>query len=203
MRIHVRWIALFLMVIALGNSALTYASKDQYKTLKAPQSVPAFSLKDHAGNDFGLAQLQGQWSLIFIGFTSCPDVCPLTLMQLEAVRADLGLRFTPERIPNIIFLAVDPARDKSVLGKYLAHFHPENIGITGEREQIDILVKGMDAFYRFSPKPGSDFYDVVHTAAIAVIDPKAQLVSKISPPFDINPMAEYLTQLIRQAKYHE
>lgn len=203
MRNNARWAVLLVVIAMFGRSAFAYAGSDQYKTLKTPLAVPAFSLQDHTGNEFGLTQLKGQWSLVFIGFTSCPDVCPLTLMQLEAVRADLGLRFTPERIPQIIFLAVDPARDKPVLGKYLAHFHPKNIGVTGEREQIDIMVKGMDAFYRFKPKPGSDFYDVVHTAAIAVIDPNAKLVSKISPPFDVHPMAEYLTQLIRQARNHE
>ena len=198
-----RWFSVLVIALALSNSLTVFAGANQYKTFEKPKPLTAFSLKDQAGNDFGLAQLQGQWSLVFIGFTTCPDICPLTLMQLEAVRADLGLRFTPERIPNIIFLAVDPKRDQAILGKYLAHFHPDNIGVTGESKQIDIFVKGIDAFYRFDQKPGSDHYDVMHTTAIAVVDPEAQLVAKISPPFEVNPIAEYLTHMIRQAKRHE
>lgn len=198
-----RWFSALVIAIVLSNSPQVFASTNQYKTLDKPKPLTAFLLKDQAGNDFGLAQLQGHWSLIFIGFTTCPDICPLTLMQLEAVRADLGLRFTPEHIPNIIFLAVDPKRDQAILGKYLAHFHPDNIGVTGESKQIDIFVRGIDAFYRFDQKPGSDHYDVMHTTAIAVVDPEAQLVARISPPFEVNPIAEYLTHMIRQAKRHE
>ena len=85
---------------------------------------------------------------LLVGFTQCPDVCPFTLSNLEAVRAELGLRLRPDHLPNIVFLAVDPERDKPVLQNYLSHFHPDYIGITGEPQQIDKLVAGLDAFYR-------------------------------------------------------
>lgn len=171
--------------------------------VESPQTIPAFQLTDHRGEPFTREQFREGWSLVFIGFTSCPDVCPVTLMKLEAVRAELGLLLPPERIPQLVFLAVDPARDEPVLGQYLAHFHPQNIGITGKHDQLQILTEAMGGFYRLQqPKPGADYYDVTHTASIAVVNPAAQIVAKIRPPLSVRPIAEQLTYLIRRGSDH-
>lgn len=179
-------------------------SSEPFETLKKPVSLPGFELESHDGKSFTLEDLKGGWSLIFIGFTHCPDVCPVTLMKLEAARAELGMRFRPDSIPSNIFLAVDPARDKPILAKYLDHFHPDNIGVTGKPEQLDILVKGLDGFYRLEKSRFNDGnYNVVHTAAITVINPKGELVAKMNPPFHVHPIAEFLTNLIRRSAKNE
>lgn len=190
-------------VILMVLVVLSYfhgANADPLETFKPSKALPHFSLQDQHARPFGLAQLHGHWSLMFMGFTSCPDVCPVTMMKLEAVRAELGLRLPPERLPNIVFIAVDPQRDRPVLEGYLAYFHPENIGITGDLKQLDILVDGLDGFYRIDkPRSGDGHYDVIHTASIAVINPRGELAAKISPPFYVEPIANFLTQIIRQA----
>jgi protein SCO1/2 len=121
------------------------------------------------------------------------------MLQLEGVRAELGSHFTPEKIPNIIFVAVDPARDKEVLADYLAYFHPKNIGITGEISQLDSLVKSVEGFYRYEKKKRDMSYTVVHTSAIAVVNPNAEMVAKINPPFGRSNTARELMLLIRGA----
>jgi protein SCO1/2 len=173
------------------------AKSDMVEPLATPVLIDDFALFDQAGEPFTRQQLLGSWSLIFLGFTSCPDICPMTMSQLEGVRAELGMHFTPEKIPNIIFVAVDPARDQAVLGDYLAYFHPKNIGITGDHSQLDRLVKSVEGFYRYEKKQADLSYNVVHTAAIAVVNPNAEMVAKINPPFGRANTARELMLLIR------
>lgn len=175
------------------------AKSEMLELLDEPVLLDDFALSDQDGKLFTKSDLLGGWSLIFLGFTTCPDICPMTMSQLEGVRAELGMHFTPEKIPNIIFVAVDPARDKAVLAEYLAHFHPKNIGVTGEHSQIDRLVASVDGFYRYDKKKSATDYTVVHTSAIAVINPKAEMVAKINPPFGRANTAWELMLLIRGA----
>ncbi|MFT5082470.1 MAG: protein SCO1/2 [Lentisphaeria bacterium] len=197
MKVAFRFVILLYALIGFISTA--QSGSVPYEVLRSPKALPDFSLVDHDANMFGLPQFKGHWSLVFLGFTSCPDICPMTMSRLEAVRADLGLRFTPEKIPDVVFVAVDPQRDQVILGEYLRYFHPDNIGITGEEDQLQTLVKGMDAYYRIDKEAvNSASYEVVHTSAIAVINPKAEMVAKISPPFKVNETAEFLVQLIRK-----
>jgi protein SCO1/2 len=168
------------------------------QTLKKPKGLPDFKLTDQYGETFTADRLKGKWSMIFVGFTTCPDVCPYTLANLEAVRADMGFRLTPDKIPNIIFLAVDPERDEPLLKEYLYYYHPEYIGITGDRGEIDTLIRGLDAYYRLDKKtPDDKIYNVIHSAKVAVINPDAEIVAKIDPPFQAHRTGEFLMQLIR------
>jgi protein SCO1/2 len=167
------------------------------KQLDKPVLIDNFELFDQGGNYFTEKNLLGSWSLIFLGFTTCPDICPMTMAQLEGVRAELGSHFTPEKIPNIIFVAVDPARDKDVLADYLAYFHPKNIGITGEPSQINQLVESVDGFYRFDKNKRDSGYTVVHTSSIAVVNPQGEMVANINPPFGKSNTAWELMLLMR------
>ncbi len=191
---------LYKIILAVVILISSFAKADTVNgvVLDKPESLPEFKLSDQFGNHFVKDNLNGKWSMIFVGFTSCPDVCPFTLANLEAVRAELTFKVSPTKIPNIVFLAVDPDRDKSVLKDYLSWFHPEYIGITGQREEIDTLVKGLDAFYRFEkPKIPGGHYQVSHSAAVAIVNPDAQIVAKISPPFKPEQTADFLYQVLR------
>ncbi len=195
---------LFSLVIALlagysGHGA--HADEGSFSVLRAPKPLPEFSLVDQHGRTFTREQLTNQWSLIFVGFTSCPHVCPMTLRRLEALRAEMGLRIGVDKIPEIVFLAVDPARDQPVLKDYLANFDPSNIGVTGAKSEIDKLVKGLGAAYRFvDKKPGSDYYEVLHSSAINLVNPQGELIAQLNPPFAVAPMTQFLVNLIRSAK---
>lgn len=185
---------IFLLLVSCFFSSAALANK----TFSTPKALPNFVLTDQYGKLFTSDNLKGQWSMVFVGFTTCPDVCPFTLSNLEAVRADMGFRLTPSKIPNIVFLAVDPARDTPILKDYLNYYHPEYVGITGETQQIDNLVKGLDAYYKIDKKtPDERHYNVIHSANVAVINPEGQMVAHISPPFQAHSTGEYLIRLIR------
>jgi len=163
-----------------------------------PAQVRAFALDDHEGRPFTAERLKGRWSLVLTGFTSCPDVCPFTLANLEQVVAELGLLVRPDRLPAVIFLAVDPDRDRPNLKEYVSQFHPDFIGVTGALEEIENALKGIDAVaVRMKPDARGQ-YQVNHTAAVAVIDPQARLVAKINPPFEPAATAQFLADLIRR-----
>ncbi|MEL6264847.1 MAG: SCO family protein [Pseudomonadota bacterium] len=161
--------------------------------LDEPAPIPAFALEDHYGRAWTDEALDGGWTLVMLGFTHCPDVCPFTMANLEAVVAELSLRVRPDSVPQVIFLSVDPDRDRAGLATYARHFHPDFLGVTGEREQIDAIVEATDGFYRFVGEGES--YDVQHTSAISVIDPDGMIRAKLQPPMEPGPTAEFLARL--------
>lgn len=164
-----------------------------------PKALPRFSLTDHQGHAFDQQRLRDHWSLVFLGFTTCPHVCPMTLRSLEAVRAELGLRVMPDHLPQIVFLAVDPARDRSVLGKYLKNFHGEFIGATGDHENLQNLVSALGGYYRLDKNsPDDTSYDVVHSSGVAVVNAQGEWVATINPPFRARDTSNFLYRVIKQ-----
>lgn len=191
-------IGLLVSVISFFSLTGAAASALRYEVYEQPERLPMFSLVDQDGRSFDHTALKGSWSMIFIGFTSCPDVCPYTLANLEAVRAQLGLRVMPDQLPKIALLAVDPERDKTHLKAYLDHFHGDFIGLTGEPKQIDVLVKGLRGYYRLDKsQPGQTDYTVTHSAAVAVVNPNLQVVASLSPPFHAHKAAEVIYRLMK------
>ena len=126
-----------------------------------------FSLVSSKGGNFTQDDLKGTPSLIFFGYTFCPDVCPTTLAETTAWRAQLGL--TPEQL-RIIFVTVDPERDTPEMVKdYVEGFDPSVIGLVGNLEETE---KAKAAFGVFSEKAGeldTDYYLVNHTALTFLI----------------------------------
>jgi len=180
-------------------SALAGAESDDFLR-RDPTVVAGFNLTDQFGAPFGLQRLKGQWSLVVIGFTSCPDVCPMTLLRLEAIRAQLGMRMLPDSIPKIIFVAVDRDRDEKVLKDYLAHFHPNYIGVTGAKTELNQLVESIGGMFRIEKRfPGDNAYNVRHSAGVAVVNPKAEWVATLNPPFHAHRTSEFLVRVIRDA----
>lgn len=185
------------LVAALALFAASARAELRSVVLDKPTPVPAFALEDQHGKPFDQARLQGRWTLVLMGFTHCPDVCPFTLDNLTGVLADMSTLVSPERLPQIVFLAVDPARDKPVLRDYVAHFHPDFLGVTGELKQIDLLVRALDGAVRRGKPDKHGNYEVTHSAAVAVVDPLGRLAAKIYPPFDTGPTANHLVGLAR------
>ncbi len=128
----------------------------------------AFALASTQGGTFTQDDLRGTPSLIFFGYTFCPDVCPTTLAETTAWREQLGL--APEEL-RIIFVTVDPERDTPEMVKaYVEGFDPSVIGLVGSVEETE---KAKAAFGVFSEKSGdvdSEFYLVDHTALTFLID---------------------------------
>ncbi len=157
--------------------------------------VPAFALQDQNGQPFSEAQLQGKWSVMFFGFTHCPDVCPTTLAILSQAWERLGaLR---EQV-QVILVSVDPERDTQQQRKdYIEYFNPQFIALGGEPERIQALARAMYIHYARVDNPHDpDDYLVDHSAALLVINPKGRRHAIITPPILPGVIAADLTAMM-------
>ncbi|MFP6558513.1 SCO family protein [Paraburkholderia sp. B3] len=129
----------------------------------------SFSLTDDDGRPVTGVSFRGQTTLVYFGYTHCPDICPETMARLMQVIAKLG----PEaRAVRILFVSVDPARDTpAVLHSYIAAFDSQHaLGLTGSDGQIESLARHYRVAYQLE-KPNPDgSYDVTHSSAVYVFD---------------------------------
>jgi protein SCO1/2 len=138
--------------------------------LPSPKPVPAFSLLNQFGEPVDQSVFEGQWDLVFFGFTHCPDICPATLQVLATAKQTLAEQGR-EMLPRIVLVSVDPERDSpEILGQYIDYFGDGNLGLTGTLEEIRKLTGGLGIY--FEKQPGDDEnYSVDHSTAVLVIDP--------------------------------
>jgi len=161
-----------------GSSQLGLA---QATVLAPPRPLPPFSLIDQASTPFTPERLKGRWSLLFFGFTRCPDVCPTTLSvlaQTEKALADLPAA----KHPQVVLVSVDPQRDTPAqLASYVKFFSPTFTGVTGTQDGIDELTHALGVPVAINKLPNGD-YTVDHSAAIFLVDPNGALHALFSSP---------------------
>jgi protein SCO1/2 len=152
--------------------------------LPTPRPLPSFSLVDQNGDPFTKDSLAGQQSVLFFGFTNCPDVCPATLQQLAVAKRRLaadGFGF-----PDIVLVSVDPDRDTpDVLARYVDHFGADIVGVTGSAEEISRFASALGIYVSKSEVRG-DNYNVDHSAAVLLIDTDAAWHAVFSAPHTID-----------------
>ncbi len=162
--------------------------------LEAPRAIPDFTLSDGDGKPLTRASLLGHYSLFFVGFTTCPDVCPTTLTTLKAVLKKLGP--DTEQL-QIVFLSIDPERDTPArLKQYLSFFDPRIIGATGSNAELDKLALAMSFVYAKVPGATAETYTMDHSAALILIDPQAQVRAFFTPPHKAEVLAADLKTLL-------
>lgn len=144
-----------------------------------------FVLTDQNGNQFSSAQLRGRPSLIYFGFTFCPDICPTSLQKLTAVIDTLD-RYKIDVTP--IFITIDPKRDTvASLKQYLAHFHKKIIGLTGSEEAIKEAADKFKVYYAIAPgsNPKGNDYLLDHTSMVYLMDKNGEYMTHFH--LDSNP----------------
>lgn len=152
-----------------------------------PRELSTFELLDHDEQAFRHDNLQGHWSLVFFGFTYCPDVCPATLAQLTQFHEQLPAEVAADT--RIYLVTVDPARDTpEQLRQYVTYFHPDFKGITGEFMSVYQFATELSSPFVKVPG-GGDAYQVEHSANIALINPRGHFVGFFRPPHDISRMS--------------
>jgi protein SCO1/2 len=136
--------------------------------LPAPMPLPEFALVDQDGD----------------GFTHCPDICPTTLQILAAARSELAAA-GEEPLPRIVLVSVDPERDTpTLIGKYVDYFGDDNLGITGDLDELRKLTSGLGIYFEKQPGDGSD-YSVDHSVAVLLIDPNGEFHALFGGPHSI------------------
>lgn len=152
----------------------------------------SFALTDHEGTSVGPETLVGKPSMVFFGFTYCPDVCPTTLSDISAWLEDFG----PEAEGmNVIFITVDPERDTvEAMADYVSYFHPSVRGWTGPGDEIARSADGFRVRYEKIPTDSGD-YTMNHTASVFLFDE----TGRFSGTIDYHEPREFAVPKIRQA----
>ena len=152
-----------------------------------PRALPAFSLRQSDGTQLTSGELNGHWTLVFLGFTYCPDVCPTTLTELKLAQ-DQWKTIPDSLRPRVLFVSVDPERDAPArVGEYAHAFHADTLAATADVPTLENFARSM--MFVFQKVPGGHFaqnpqdYTMDHSANMAVLDPQGRMVGFIKPPF--------------------
>ncbi len=155
--------------------------------LPRPRDPGEFSLLDQNSAQFTAARLKGAPTLVYFGYTHCPDVCPVTLLQLAQV-VKTGV------VPNlrVIFISVDPARDTPTqLAQYVHAFDPDFIGLTGSAAMLQTVAQRFGVAYQRVDLPGGD-YSMDHSSTIFLMDARGHNVAVFNAPYDVKSLTQDL-----------
>ena len=195
-------LAFMAIVLSLFISRMNTArelTEQEYKDLGAyfidpPRQLSGFQLISDQNMNFAIDDFKGKWSILFFGFTFCPDICPLTMKQLSNVKEEL--KDKANRI-NFYLVSIDPDRDSPEnLRTYLDNFDEEFIGLTGE----------IDKIYKFSTQVNAPFFPVVnsneenytvdHSGSLVLINPEGNYAGFFRAPHDQNKIIKALDSLL-------
>ncbi|MBI4696774.1 MAG: SCO family protein [Gammaproteobacteria bacterium] len=161
-----------------------------------PPQLEPFALTDETGREFTERALLGAWTVLFFGYTHCPDVCPTTLVTLAKARKVAIATGAPAF--DVLFVSVDAARDTpEVLARYVRHFDAAIHGASAPMAALHLLTRQLGAdFARLgSGDPAEYWFD--HSASLFVVAPDLRVVAELVPPFDGTTLAARLNTIRR------
>jgi len=162
-------------------------------TLLASAIGGPFRLVDQDGKTVTDADLKGKWSLVYFGYTHCPDACPTALNDIAIALEELGPKRTAVRP---VFITVDPERDTpEVLKAYVTAFDAPILALTGTPEEVAQAAKGYRVFYAKHPEAGGD-YSMDHSSVIYVMDPEGRFTASFTHQSSPEELAERLKKLL-------
>ena len=191
-----------------GSAPASAPPMQTVRLMPQPRTLPDFALQQSDRTQLLPGELRGHWTLVFIGFTFCPDVCPTTLAELA--QAQDRWATLPESIrPRVLFVSVDPERDTiEKIGEYAHAFHKDTLAATADLPPLEAFTKSLSMVFAKVPlgeeAPGEDApadqYTIDHSAMIVLLDPQGRMAGIIRPPFQPKAIAEDLATLTAHSK---
>jgi len=180
---------LALFMVALGANCLiacTQPGATHFHARDITGLLPdlQFQLTSGSGRAMAASDLQGKTTLLYFGYTHCPDACPMTLTYIDDALKRLGAEASAVRV---LFVSVDPGRDTpQVLQRYASSFGPQVVGLTGTDDQLTAVTKRYRVAYRRETPDANGDYAVYHSSAVFVFDRagRARLLAAPSGPGD-------------------
>ncbi|PJE79586.1 SCO1 protein [invertebrate metagenome] len=211
MTIHHRLIVVTVAAIATVTGLITYQlarekllTPEQLQAMgtvffNTPRVFTMDNLISHHGKAFTHDNLKGKWTLAYFGYTFCPDICPTTLSQLNAV--DKLLKSDniawADTIQYVLF-SIDPERDTvEKLAQYVPYFNPDFIGVTGSIKAIHTLTRQLNIAFTPVVNNSDEFYLVDHSANLVIINPQGDYHGFIKPPFTREKLKRILEEMVR------
>ena len=173
----------FLLIGAVGAGVFLFAKPDAFRgtTYAEPYPVaPDFELTQANGSGFQLSEQRGKIVMLFFGYTSCPDVCPITMAELNQALEKLDDQAAQVQV---LLVTVDPQRDTPErVQEYVDHFNPNFIGLSGSEAELAKVWNDYGVFREVVEGTSAAGYLVNHTARVTMIDQQGNL--RVSFPFD-------------------
>ncbi len=182
--------------ITLFATALMMCQPPARATLPVTVGGP-FALMAPDGTAVTDQTYRGKWLLVYFGYTSCPDTCPTTLIEIAAVLRKLG----PDAAKlQPIFITIDPQRDiPEVMGKYTQSFDPRIIGLTGNPQQIDAVTQEYGVYFvPHQTGPGTQDYVMDHSIYLYLMDPQGKFARAFDTDWSADRIAATLRELMAQ-----
>jgi protein SCO1 len=207
---------LLILLVALASGAGLVAAEYLYnrrapvgaeltavRRLSQPRELPAFELQQSDRTQLIPGELRGHWTVVFLGFTSCPDVCPTTLAELA--QAQKRWETLPESVrPRVLFVSVDPDRDTvERIGEYAHGFHKDTLAATADIPALERFAKSLSLVFAKVPlgkDAPADQYTIDHSAAMVVLDPQGRMAGVIQPPLAPKAIAKDLIALTQEGR---
>jgi len=177
------YVIVALVALATGVLLFSKLSQDELPEYglyyQEPRNINEFRLTDNHNQPFTAQQLKGKWSWIFFGYTSCPDVCPTTLQELNFVYDDLK---AVSEETQVMLISIDPQRDTvDVLANYIQYFNKEFIALTAGHEVLFPLARNLGLMYAINDQLDGKPYTVDHSASMILINPRGQIAAIFQP----------------------
>lgn len=192
----ISWGLVALAGVALGITLLTQPQPGELPPAQVsgvPQIGGPFELTAHDGRTITHETFADQHTLVFFGYTHCPDFCPTVLQDVTLALDALGPKV--EKVQTL-FVTIDPERDTAAFLKdYMTHFHPSIVGLTGSAEQIKDMAKHYKVFYNKVTPEGAaeDEYLMDHSTLVYFLTPEGQLAHLFNHRDDSNKIAEIIS----------
>jgi protein SCO1/2 len=165
---------------------LTFPDMEGVIVESPPTPMPDFKMTDQDGKPFTTADYLGKWSLVFFGYTNCPDFCPTSMVGLQRVSQKENM---PET--QYVFHTVDPDRDDvATMKDFIEFFGEDFVAVTGDKSEIDKFAAPLGVIYDLENETDKKDYVVNHYGALYIIDPKARLRAYLLPPHEPKRISE-------------
>ena len=164
--------------------------------LAQPRELPPLSLVDQDSRPLPRDFLKNRWTVVFFGFTQCPDVCPTTLATLAQMKKKLA-DLPAEQQPRVLLVTVDPERDTAaILKPYVTFFDPSFLGATGTLAETGQAATAFSVPFAKVPLPDGG-YTMDHGAGLFVVSPAGALAAYSSPPLDATVLARDFRKIVQ------
>lgn len=183
---------------AMGVSKKVDLSQFEATILQNPRELSPFALTGIDGKAYTNESLEGQWTLMFFGFTSCGSICPTTMAKLAAAYTLLK-KEAIEPLPKVVMISLDPKRDSlERLNAYVKSFHPAFFAAYGEAKLVRAMTKELGIVYEkvIAKENLPENYDIQHSGTVMIINPKGQIAGFFSMPHKAELIAKDYNLLI-------
>lgn len=167
--------------------------------LAPPRVLNDFAFTDQFGHPFTKASLLGHWNILFMGFSNCGMICPTTLSELAKMYKVQEKTLSPEQLPQVVMISVDPERDTVLRMKhYVKAFDPHFVGVRGTEEQTRAMAHQLSAVYMKMQEKGKDahHYWINHSAELMIVDPEGHLRAFLSYPHHADELVQDYKKII-------